>query len=224
MRVFHYREDTGEFCGSEAADVSPLEPGALLVPRLATAKCPPHVAAGFCAVFDEDSDQWTVKRDARGVYFGADGAVLTVRELGVEAPANASKTQRPSNDHVLVDGSWQIDTERFKSRLKAAIQATLNQRRAAGVPLYIDGAQALVQTDPVAISRYLMASVLDRGPALDWLLPDGRKIALTPARARAVLRVIAARDSALTAAAADHFAAIECGGDLERYNVSEGWP
>jgi hypothetical protein len=223
-RVFHYREDTREFCGSEVADLSPLEPGALLVPRLATAKAPPDVPAGFVAVFDPDSDQWAVRLDARGVYFGSDGAVLTVREIGVEAPANASKTQRPSNDHVLVDGAWQIDAERVKFRLKAAIQATLSHRRASGAALHIDGAEVVLQTDLVAISRYLMASVLDRGPALDWLLPDGRQIALTPAKARAILQVVAARDSALTAAAANHYAAIESGADLGRYNTSEGWP
>lgn len=51
MNVFHYDSETGVYLGTSAADESPLEPGAFLIPAFATTDVPPAATEGHIIRF-----------------------------------------------------------------------------------------------------------------------------------------------------------------------------
>lgn len=54
--VYNYHPDTGVFLGEEIADISPLEPGVILIPANATTEAPPACETGQLQVFR--NGQW----------------------------------------------------------------------------------------------------------------------------------------------------------------------
>lgn len=63
MRIFNFRQGSGEYVGEGVADPNPLEEGQWIIPAFATTEEPPEVAEGFAAIY---AGGWQVLSDHRG--------------------------------------------------------------------------------------------------------------------------------------------------------------
>jgi len=91
MLIYHYTRDYLIFLGSEEGTDSPLEPGVTLVPSYATLIVPPAINANEAAVFDEDTDTWSVQPNFIG-QVGYDKVTrdrVVITDLGV-FPSNVT--------------------------------------------------------------------------------------------------------------------------------------
>ena len=136
MQIYHYDPVTGEFTGATgAADESPLEPGAYLIPAHATDKPVPTLESGEVAIFA--TSKWRVVADYRnrpvcaldehGYYAGPGRLSLgeSPDALRILADPPAADLPRPKWDGAAwVDG--RTDTE-ILADYTAAIQARLDR-------------------------------------------------------------------------------------------------
>ena len=97
MYIFHYSADTNEYTGMGLADADPLE-GGWLLPANATFVKTPDQTTGFTLVFNPQSKEWEAKLDKRGVKYWLGAEEITIKELGVDVPEEASLTEPPPTE------------------------------------------------------------------------------------------------------------------------------
>jgi len=61
MKVYGYNWATREYTGEDEADPNPLEPGKWLLPAYSTTKAPPELQQGQRALYDPETEEWTVE-------------------------------------------------------------------------------------------------------------------------------------------------------------------
>lgn len=92
--VYSFSPVTGEFTGATEAQVSPLEPGVILLPANATDLAPPEAPKGEVVVWKGGA--WDIQPDNRGVeYWLADGSHHKIEEIGVLKPNEALDAPPP---------------------------------------------------------------------------------------------------------------------------------
>lgn len=126
MLIYHYQSQTGEYQGSSAADVSPLEPGVYLVPAGATTVEPPAVGAHACACFI--GGDWQSVADYRTVALWSMTTGERVQAaLGDTLQSLGATTLEPAGDHLRWDATaehWVTDTAAVSA---AAQQAAITR-------------------------------------------------------------------------------------------------
>lgn len=127
--IYNYHPETGEYLGQATANVSPREPGVLLVPAFAVPVAPPAAgerqricyldAAGLVPA-DYQSGVWQVVPDWRGVPLwdksGGDVVAIT-RPNVLPADIGVTDVPRPSAAHVWRDGEWVADAALQRQQL-----------------------------------------------------------------------------------------------------------
>lgn len=97
MQIYHFHPATRELLGSSKADQNPMSPGAFLVPAWATNAEPPAAGDGQAAVFDIESETWSLVPDHRGRrYWLQDGTEGKVEALGDIPPEGALDAAPPA--------------------------------------------------------------------------------------------------------------------------------
>ena len=119
--LYHYDAKTGAFLGTRPARMSPRNPEQPLVPANTTLSEPPEAGEGGVAVFEGGA--WSVVEDHRGktIYTADSPRGKEVREPG-PLPEGATTEPPPSTEHKLVNGAWEIDLDKRKSRLQGEVE------------------------------------------------------------------------------------------------------
>lgn len=68
MDIYNYHRQTFEYTHTTQASESPREPGVYLIPAFSTTISPPTVGPSEIAIFNKDTESWTVDSDHRGKY------------------------------------------------------------------------------------------------------------------------------------------------------------
>jgi len=126
VQIYHFDPQTNEACGSDIADLDPLENKPLL-PAFATLIAPPAtIAAGKVAVFDEAAGKWSQVENHRGkVYDTATGNESLYDKLGV-LPATLTTTAPTANSTWdAVKKAWVIDAVKAAAALIATHNAPI---------------------------------------------------------------------------------------------------
>ena len=116
--IYNYDPVTHLYTGASAADESPLEPGAYLMPAHATITQPPAIPAGKRARYNTDNRAWEVVDDIRGAWYDADGREVKIDDLGADVSA-LTRTAPPDATYTLVNGKWAQDPEKAAAAKKA---------------------------------------------------------------------------------------------------------
>lgn len=147
--VYNYSAQTGEFINAAPADVSPLEPGVILVPAHATILKPPVLASHQAAVFD--GQQWVVKADWRNedLFSVTDGRAVKITEIGTTpTDVGATDKPRPSPAHVWAQGDWTLD-DSLAAQMAARAKADQVKAVAAQVQAHLDAQAAALGYDNI---------------------------------------------------------------------------
>ena len=90
MKIYHFDKETGEYVGSDNADIDPLNPDNYLIPAGATTLKPPTKRQGKVNMFKDG--RWSQINDKRGQqYFDNDGHEITITALGEERSLRKTK-------------------------------------------------------------------------------------------------------------------------------------
>ncbi|EIP5123722.1 tail fiber assembly protein [Salmonella enterica] len=111
IKIFNLRSDTNEFIGAGDAYI-PANTG---LPAYSTDIAPPAAKDGFVAVFNSESEKWSLVEDHRGkvVYNIKTGEAITINQLG--ALPDDVVSIAPEGHFVKWDGKkWVHDTEAEK--------------------------------------------------------------------------------------------------------------
>lgn len=99
MEIHDYDAVTGEFIGTRAARLDPLETAKagqdrFLIPANATTISPPAETAGMARVFDAETETWSQVPDHRGeTWWGENGVAAVVDFLGEPAATGLSDNE-----------------------------------------------------------------------------------------------------------------------------------
>lgn len=126
--IYNYDPVTHLYTGASAADESPLEPGAYLIPAHATITEPPATGAGKLARYDAKKCAWEVIDDIRGTWYDAEGREVKIDDLDADVSA-LTRTAPPSALCILVDGKW----KQCPKKAAAAKKAEMDTAVAAGM-------------------------------------------------------------------------------------------
>ena len=110
MKIYNYHPDYKYFYCESDADVSPLEPGAFLIPAHATDIEPPTCESNQTQIFNETS--WDIIEDRRGIYYSTETQQVILNDNPLEAPDNATKEEPPEvpDGYKLTwSGSWVLE-------------------------------------------------------------------------------------------------------------------
>jgi hypothetical protein len=127
--VYTYDPETLELTGTYAAQESPNEPGAYIIPTHSTGLKPPKAVEGFAIIFKDRN--WTLTADTRGTWY--DEELLPHEVTSLNEPIGVNWTRTPQ----------------FKK--------TYVQLRAAEYPPMTDYLDAVVKGDQEAIQAYIDA-------------------------------------------------------------------
>jgi len=167
VQIYHFDPQTNEACGSDIADLDPLENKPLL-PAFATLIAPPAtIAVGKVAVFDEAAATWSQVEDHRGkVYDTATGDELQHDRLGV-LPVTLTTTAPTANSSWDATAkAWVLDAVKLHSIKKQEIETAYQTALNAGVTYK----NALFQSDEKSVQS--LVKVLT-ALANSWVLPAG---------------------------------------------------
>ncbi|ECI0414456.1 tail fiber assembly protein [Salmonella enterica subsp. salamae] len=106
IKIFNLRSDTNEFIGAGDAYI-PSHTG---LPANCTDIAPPEIPASHIAIFDAETQTWSLKEDHRGqtVYRTDTGKALYIQELG-PLPENVTSVS-PDGEYQKWDGkAWVKD-------------------------------------------------------------------------------------------------------------------
>ena len=115
--IYNYDPVTHLYTGASAADESPLEPGAYLIPAHAVITEPPAAGVGKLARYDADKGAWEVIDDIRGTWYDADGQEVKIDDLAADVSA-LTRTAPPDETYTLVNGEWRQDPEKAAAAKK----------------------------------------------------------------------------------------------------------
>jgi len=87
MKIYNY-DKHGVFINQTTAKESPLEKGKYLIPAKATTIAPPDTKDNEVAVFE--GGEWQIKADFRGVSYYLGDSMITIKEIGVVVPDDAT--------------------------------------------------------------------------------------------------------------------------------------
>ncbi|NHR08318.1 hypothetical protein HA052_24300 [Chromobacterium haemolyticum] len=109
VEVHAFQPSTGEYLGARLADLSPNEPGdVVLLPPFCTTSAPPAAGANQAAVFD--SGQWRLVPDYRAARLWSTATALKVTAQLGQSLADLGATELPPPFFGVWDGqAWQVD-------------------------------------------------------------------------------------------------------------------
>lgn len=82
MIIYNYHRDTKEYISTTIAREDPLEPGRYLLPACATTFPPPNIGTNEVAVYDTETNTWSIEKDYRGTkYYVVDGADNPIEKI-----------------------------------------------------------------------------------------------------------------------------------------------
>lgn len=247
--IYNYNPETGEYLGPAAANVSPREPGVLLVPAFAVPVAPPAVGDRQCVCYldaaglvpaDYQSGVWQIVPDWRGVplWDKASGDVVAITLPNVlPADIGATAEVRPSAVHVWRDGEWVADAALQRQQLAdlvesqvSAVNAERDRREEAGFPYR----GKLLDSTPRSVQRITAAALAAQASlaagqtySVEWICADNSPLPLDAAGVIGMpvalaLHAAALHDHARALKAAVAAAASEA--DLVAIDIQVGWP
>ncbi|CFQ49735.1 tail fiber assembly protein [Yersinia similis] len=112
LKVYSFRSDTQEFIGAGDAHIPPY----MGLPANCTTIVPPDAPEGQIAVFDTESESWSLVDDHRGlrVYHTDNGQAMLISNLG-PLPENCTR-QVPTNQFDRWDGSQWVKDENAEKK------------------------------------------------------------------------------------------------------------
>lgn len=129
MNVYSFNQNTNEYIGQDVADESPLEPGIYLTPALSTLISPPETAENEAAIFDRNSNSWSVVADYRIVSLWDKTTAAKVAAALGKTPDELNATQiEPTIDYPKWDEastSWVTDEDAQLLAITSAANAEI---------------------------------------------------------------------------------------------------
>ncbi|EDL3486743.1 phage tail protein [Salmonella enterica subsp. enterica serovar Newport] len=120
IKVFNLRSDTNEFIGAGDAYIPPHTG----LPANCTAIAPPEIPASHIAVFDAETETWSLHEDHRGetVYDTTTGNQIYISEPG-PLPENTTTQAPASSVDKFENGQWVANLNTALARKYAEINA-----------------------------------------------------------------------------------------------------
>ena len=113
MEWYRYNPDTLEYEHPVTCQPNPARPGEFLIPPSATELEPPSAEEHEIAVFQPDSNQWTIQPDYRGTeYWLPDGSDHKIEQIGEVPPKNALDKQPPPPPLTLEERFQEMKLQR----------------------------------------------------------------------------------------------------------------
>lgn len=247
--IYNYHPETGECLGQATANVSPREPGVLLVPAFAAPLAPPAAGDRQCPCYldatgkvpaDYQDGTWCVVPDWRGVSLwsttSGDPVAITApgvtpEEIGATATERADPTTTWDGLGWVVDPALVADNlrERCDSRL-VEINAERDRREESGFPYrgkVLDSTPRSVQRITAAALAAQAALAAGQQFQIDWTCADNSVLALDAAGVIGMPVALAQHAAALHAHARNLKAAVEAAMDsiaVAEIDIQAGWP
>jgi len=131
MNIYNFDQITGEYLGKDVADESPLEPGIYLIPALSTLTSPPETAENEAAIFDRNSNSWSVVADYRIVSLWDKTTATQVAAALGKNPDELNATQiEPTIEYPKwneASTSWVTDEDAQLSAITSAASAEIEK-------------------------------------------------------------------------------------------------
>ncbi|WP_080155130.1 DUF4376 domain-containing protein [Salmonella enterica] len=128
VRVYNLRADTNEFIGASDAWIAPHTG----LPSNCTDIAPPDIPASHIAVFDPETETWSLNEDHRGetVYDTQTGNPIYISEPG-PLPENTTTQAPVSPVDKFENGRWVADLSTARSQKHAEINVWRNSQENA---------------------------------------------------------------------------------------------
>ncbi|EFS2647628.1 DUF4376 domain-containing protein [Salmonella enterica] len=136
IRVYNLRADTNEFIGAGDAWIAPHTG----LPANCTDIAPPDIPASHIAVFDPETETWSLNEDHRGetVYDTQTGNPVYISEPG-PLPENTTTLAPASSVDKFENGQWVADLATALSQKHAEINAWRNAQENGNYPFTLNG-------------------------------------------------------------------------------------
>lgn len=151
MFVYAFDPVTKEYRGPIEVQESPLEPGKYLddIPNTLKFRAP---LTGPHEVGVAEGNEWVVKPDYRGDWFGPDGALYSITEIGVEPAAGWTREPPVLPDQPIAVTPWQfrkaLNQQGLRADVENAVAASDDQDLKDGWEF----ATEFVRNDPFVVS------------------------------------------------------------------------
>jgi len=135
MLIHNYDKKTKEFTTSVEPYYSPREPGVPLMPAFSTTLTPPTVNIGEVAVFDEDTETWTIEEDHRGqtIYNTTSKAMSIVEDIGPIPTGFTAKVPTYTEDEYNEQlDAWSTPLASYKTSAISLLRSHLREQRDEG--------------------------------------------------------------------------------------------
>lgn len=155
MIHYNFHPVTRIALGPAPSDLDPLESAlkgepVYAKPGHSTFKVAPVAPAGEVAVFDEELDDWLIRPNVLGIWYGANRQFVEVDDLQTDV-SELTRQEPPSVFHDLMNGVWILNTERQEAAALESRMSVVVSRFQARAALHLAGlllAVELVMTSP----------------------------------------------------------------------------
>lgn len=111
MLIYNYSRNTFEYVGEpKEARLDPIGNNPL-IPAFATTIEPPSTGDNEVAVFNEETNEWSIQDDYRGtVYYDENGFPSNITNIGEDVPDGFTTEQPPEKVkyYNIINGSWTL--------------------------------------------------------------------------------------------------------------------
>ncbi|ENM1230350.1 DUF4376 domain-containing protein [Salmonella enterica] len=136
IKIFNLRSDTNEFIGAGDAYIPPHTG----LPANCTDIAPPDIPSSHIAVFDPETETWSLNEDHRGetVYDTQTGNPIYISEPG-PLPENTTTLAPASSVDKFENGQWVADLNTALTRKHAEINAWRNTQENGNYQFTLNG-------------------------------------------------------------------------------------
>ncbi len=136
IKIFNLRSDTNEFIGAGDAYIPPHTG----LPANCTDIAPPDIPASHIAVFDAETETWSLREDHRGetVYDTITGNQVYISEAG-PLPENTTTQAPASSVDKFENGKWVADLNTALTQKHAEINDWRNIQENGNYPFTLNG-------------------------------------------------------------------------------------
>lgn len=238
MIIHNYHPITKQYLGASFADQSPLEVDVYHIPANATHISPPPLTANTNALFDIETNSWSIVPDYTQTpfYNKRDGSIAPIA-LGEEPDLElVTPDARPDSFHIWSSSGWILDKKALIKEVSVKIKSYRDAIIDGGI-LYRD---KWWHTNADSLTRYSMlnvvasnqpasrqksnAAITIAGSDVEWSTMDKSLVVVHCEDPSRLLSSILERTYLAHAVADIHIALASDAEDPRKYDYSTDWP